>query len=171
MEKSPFRVLSQDELPIVRLAPDEWETYREIRLAALADSPSAFGSTLARERAFEEGVWRDRLAKNGIFVAFAEKKTAVAIAVGFPETPTMAQLVSMWVHPDWRRIRLGDRLVATVVEWARSEGFEAINVHVTVDNEAAQLLYAGSGFARTGVTQPVRPEEPWLLELEMRREL
>jgi hypothetical protein len=49
--------------PTVRkFAPDEWDLYRTLRLAALAESPDAFGSTLAHERARADSDWESRLS-------------------------------------------------------------------------------------------------------------
>ena len=43
---------------IVRVTGRDWRTLREVRLHALAEEPSAFGSTLERELAYEEHTWR-----------------------------------------------------------------------------------------------------------------
>ena len=45
---------------IRRVAPDEWQAFKSVRLAALAESPAAFGSTHEREAAFDDEVWRER---------------------------------------------------------------------------------------------------------------
>src|SRR5262249_1122094 len=47
-----------------RIQPEESLRLRALRLRALADAPLAFGSTLAREQAFADEVWRER-AKDG----------------------------------------------------------------------------------------------------------
>ena len=43
-----------------RIRADEALRLRAFRLRALADAPTAFGSTLAREEAFPESVWHER---------------------------------------------------------------------------------------------------------------
>ena len=38
----------------------DWKELREVRLRALADAPGAFASTLEREAAYPDDVWRQR---------------------------------------------------------------------------------------------------------------
>jgi len=45
---------------IRRIQADEWHRLRALRLQGLADAPMAFASTLAREEAFPDDVWRQR---------------------------------------------------------------------------------------------------------------
>ena len=44
-----------------RFLAEEWRTYKALRLGALADSPDAFGATLAGERIRSDAEWADRL--------------------------------------------------------------------------------------------------------------
>ncbi|KAF3764858.1 hypothetical protein M406DRAFT_70629 [Cryphonectria parasitica EP155] len=68
---------------VERIAKDEagiafyLQQYKPFRLLSLERDPSAFGSTLSREEAFDEGRWRDRLLnpQASTFVAREEDTT------------------------------------------------------------------------------------------------
>ena len=46
--------------------PDDWQTLRDIRLAALREAPYAFGSSYAREAPFTEEQWRGRISDRSV---------------------------------------------------------------------------------------------------------
>ncbi|MFJ9615549.1 GNAT family N-acetyltransferase [Streptomyces noursei] len=146
--------------PSVRpLEVEDWARYRTLRLAALADAPQAFGSTLEREQAFTQEQWRARLARRGQFVAEDGGEACGLIGV-VPEAPGIAQVVSMWVHPSARGRGTADLLLLTALRWAQDHGFPRVELWVTEGNAPAERLYARHGFQRTGRVQLVREGEP-----------
>jgi GNAT superfamily N-acetyltransferase len=151
-------------IEVVRLAPDDWATFRAIRLAALADAPTAFGSTLAREQLLGEADWRGKLASRAQFIA-RDGSDVLGTAGGYLDGD-QADLISMWVDPRARGRGVGGALVAQVIAYAREHGCRSIALRVTEGNATAERLYARFGFVRTGLVEPVRPDEP-LLEAEM----
>jgi GNAT superfamily N-acetyltransferase len=151
---------------IRRLAPAEWESYRRVRLRALESDPAAFSSTLEREAEFGEAQWRERLGRSGVFVAMSGAE-AIGLVGGIkaPDTDG-AELVSMWVAPDWRGTDVARLLIGSVREWAVQEGHARLSLWVVADNVRAEKAYVKQGFVRTGREQPVRVGEP-AMEFEM----
>ncbi|WP_433087826.1 GNAT family N-acetyltransferase [Dactylosporangium sp. CA-052675] len=160
-------------MDVRRLGPQDWALWRDVRLAALADSPRAFGSTLEREQAFDEDRWRAWLepAKGLKAVARESEGTAGIVGVWVPEDRDGAgELFSMWVHPAWRGRGAGDLLVTEAIAWAGERGLTALDLWVVGDNVAARRLYERHGFRPTGEAQPY-PPDPSVVEYVMRCEI
>ena len=154
---------------IARLAEEGWGVYRDVRLASLEDSPSAFGSKLADERQLTDAAWRARLAHRTQFVAWDEGHVVATVGSLAEEEGTI-ELVSMWVTPDARGTGVAGLLIDAVVADARDRGRGTIVLWVSEGNEPAERLYVRHGFARTGRVQPVDVDDPARgVELEMRR--
>ncbi|NJM00067.1 MAG: ribosomal protein S18-alanine N-acetyltransferase [Synechococcaceae cyanobacterium RM1_1_27] len=64
-----------------------------------------------------------------------------------------AHLISLAVHPDHRRQRLGSKLVAALLAQAWRQGSEWATLEVRSSNEAAQALYQRCGFQLLGRRQ------------------
>jgi GNAT superfamily N-acetyltransferase len=150
---------------------DEWELMRDVRLAALSEAPSAFGSTYAREAPFTEEQWRGRLSSRSVtFLAELPDGGEPVGLAGVYEEDGLADLVSMWVRPTARGLGVGQALVEAAADWAKGRGHDTLYLWVTETNPAALGLYERCGFIPTGERQPL-PSDPTLPEIRMRRAL
>ena len=60
-------------------------------------------------------------------------------------------LLGMGVHRDWRRQGLGERLLATALDWARSQpALDWVDLEVLSSNQPARRLYQRCGFSFAG---------------------
>jgi GNAT superfamily N-acetyltransferase len=165
------------DIVVRRVAPAEWQQYRQVRLAALAEAPFAFGSTLDREIGFDEQVWRRRLGSRGTFLAWVgEEPAGTATAVPDDQDDEFAvagawQLVGMWVDPLSRGRGVADLLVEAVADHARIAGATQLVLWVTEINHRARAFYERLGFRVTGARQLVRPDEPGRWEEQLIRPL
>ena len=130
------------------IGPDEWEIWKDQRLAALRKAPYAFSSKLADWENAPEQRWRDRLSIYGGYQVVASLQgTIVGMAGGFLlNEPEVAELVSMWVAPAARGRGVGDALVAAVEDWAYGIGATIIKLSVVENNYPARKLYLRNGF-------------------------
>jgi GNAT superfamily N-acetyltransferase len=159
-----------------RARADEWEALREIRLAALTDSPDAFGSMLAEERDADEARWRGWITGEGwagdvaTFIAEAPGPL-LGMATGYrpDDRPTTGWLFAMWVRPERRGEGIGRQLVTAVEEWAASLDIDELLLHVTDGNDGAVRFYASCGFVATSAAPEPLREGSDLVARTMRR--
>jgi GNAT superfamily N-acetyltransferase len=162
---------------IRRIKAEDGPRLRAIRLAALADAPAAFGSTLAEEQILPAEHWT-RYAQeaaasdtSAIFVAEEEARW-YGMVRGFVHEKyyDIVRIASMWVDPARRRSGVGAMLLKQVAAWAAERDARRLQLWVTETNHAARTLYARQGFVDTTHTKPL-PSNPALQEVLMVREL
>ena len=159
---------------IRRIRAGEGALLKRVRLSALADTPSAFGSTLEAEQAMTDEQWVGRAvagsdgALRTTFLA-EEDGEVVGLAGGYRPVPEsdVVELVSMWTAPGQRRRGTGRGLVEAVLGWAAATGANGVSLWVTEGNAAALGLYESCGFTLTGERQPL-PSDLSRIELRMR---
>jgi len=149
------------EVQVRRARPDEWATVRDVRLAAMADAPDAFASTLSREAGRTEPQWRSRIRDWPWFLAW-RAGTPAGLVAAVPDQaasgPSAAgrrgwHLVSMWVSPAARGHGVADLLVGAVLDHAEAVGAPRVTLWVAFGNARARALYHRMGFTATGRRQ------------------
>lgn len=142
----------------------DWEVLREIRLRALADSPDAFGGTLAQSLAQPESFWRGRASGEGPTVVVTDGERAVAMG-GIHLPPTgRAAVWGMWTDPQARGHGLGGHVLDHLIAWCRERGL-AVELRVVEGNPVARGLYTGRGFRPTGRREVLRDGSPTYAEV------
>jgi ribosomal protein S18 acetylase RimI-like enzyme len=163
-------------ISIVPVTASNVSLFREVRLRALQDSPGTFSSTYAGESKLTEADWLERTRRwngeTGIGFLAVDEGAGYGIVGCFlepaPRTQylTVAHLVSMWTAPTHRRLRVGEKLMNSAIDWARNRGATTLRLMVTSNNESAFRFYERMGFTRTGRTEPY-PNDPNVIEHEM----
>jgi len=143
-------------IELVRIGPEDWSEFREVRLASLSDSPSAFGSRHADWVEAAESRWRARLTDVAFTVVARRDGEPVGVASG-AESGQLVELISMWVAPSQRGTGLAGRLIEEVVAWATARG-QRTCLMVRDDNASAIRAYVRAGFIDHGVPEDW-PEE------------
>ena len=148
---------------IRRLGAHEWPTYRALRLRALADSPEAFGRTLAEEAERPDSFWSERLSaavESGLDLPLVAevKGKPVGLAWGRVKRSDtkVVNLYQMWVAPKHRGLGGGRTLLDTVIAWARTKEARCVELGVTFRDSPAMRLYTRAGFEPVGKPEPMR---------------
>jgi len=160
-----------------RIRPGDAEALRTVRLAALADTPGAFGSTHADEVTRPDSHWttvagdRSSGSSSANFLAMDGDRAAGIIGViRSDDALDVIELVSMWVEPLLRGSGVADRLVVEVLSFAAAAGVSNVELWVAVGNDRARRFYERHGFVGLDDFAPL-PSDPCANEQRMRRVL
>lgn len=154
----------------VALSPDDWRRWRALRLAALAEAPDAFGSTLAgwTGTGDHERRWRHRLTAVPHNLVLVRDGTDVGlVSLTAPGDGRPPELISLWVAPAVRGTGVADAAVDAVLALATA-AYAGTDVVLSVrkDNLRARALYARHGFVDAGPS----PDGPGELRMTHRPE-
>jgi RimJ/RimL family protein N-acetyltransferase len=137
-----------------RAEPEEWQRLRDVRLAALAESPEMFGSTLAKEQSFDEAEWRRRAERPATFLASREG-VDVGMA-GVYEFDDGWYVMGMWLAPATRGTGALEALVNACESVAQDAGAPTVTLGVMEDNPRGRRAYLRLGYDLTGAREHVR---------------
>jgi RimJ/RimL family protein N-acetyltransferase len=149
-------------IEVLVLSSGDWQLWRELRRAALADAPAAFGSTLQQWSGAgdTEQRWRARLESVALnLVLSVDGVPAGMVSATAPTSEGTVELLSLWVAPTARGRGVGDEAVDRVLTWAHSE-FPGSRVALSIKpgNQPARQLYQRHGFTDAGPS-PDAPDE------------
>jgi ribosomal protein S18 acetylase RimI-like enzyme len=161
-------------IALERITQQNASVFKAVRLRALRDTPSAFGSTHAKESQLADAEWAKRAGningESSVGFLAMDSGTACGIAACFLDQidATQAHLVSMWTAPTHRQQGVGRLLINEILVWARQRKVRTLRLMVVCNNEPAIRFYERLAFTRTGRTEPY-PNDPALIEYEMSR--
>ena len=144
-------------MEIRQLTVGDAAAYRTLRLSALEESPTAFGSSYAEEVDRPVAVVKRRFADehNHIFGAFTGDGELVGMVTlrrePYVKMAHKANIYAMYVAPEHRQQGAGRALMEAAIARAEELGVRQVNLTVTSTNEAAVALYEACGFERFGL--------------------
>lgn len=140
-------------ISIRRIHPGEGQLYKELRLASLIESPSAFSSTYESALGRSPESWNEQADGTAegkdrcTFIAFSDG-TSVGIAAIYRDNQKKEQgeILQVWISPDFRGSGVAGELVKAILQWSKENGFQRVLAKVTPGNDRALRFYEKCGF-------------------------
>lgn len=157
---------------------EDAERYRDLRLFALQESPTAFGGDYEISLNHPTSHWEGRLMAdaNGL-VVFTEQNTQLVGMTGIRRRDSIkakhsAIIWGVYVRPEWRGLHIAEGMIETCCGWADARGVNIAKLAVVTTNTSAIRCYERCGFTVYG-TEPraIYYEGQYYDELLMSRSL
>jgi GNAT superfamily N-acetyltransferase len=180
-KRSTERPVTSGTDPVVevrRVRPDEWQEVKQVRLAMLADTPSAFVTTIDEALAHDDQVWIERAAIGSVgdaqatvLAVGADGPVGMAVGLGKErfDVPVLV-IVSVFVAEPYRGTGVAEEIFNQLEAWGRSWGASNSTLWVEDGNDRALGFYRKIGY-RTTIDRAKLPNDSGLWETRMEKPL
>lgn len=151
---------SAEEIAIRHSVLTDVDSYRELRLEALKNHPTAFGADYAENLRKPPTYWLERLTiksdEQALF--FAEQNRQLISMTGIfrslsSKSRHAATIWGVYVKPAWRGQRIAEALIRACLSWAEQQNIVIVKLAVITGNLSAIRCYERCGFTTYG-TEP-----------------
>lgn len=167
-----------NDFQVVKLAPDEWQLYKQHRLEALLEEPRAFGSSYAEVLQRPDSHWQERLieAQSGIksWLLFAKENAQIIGMIGAfrAEESDVVEIISVYVTKAKRRLGVANALMAAILdEVGKDNAIRKVVIGVNAEQTAAVSLYQHFGFQIIGEKNGIMGDGMSYLSYVMEKEI
>lgn len=139
------------------LGSADWGAFKEIRLQAISDSPSAIWPTYDEEASRTPAEVQARIERSAVQVVFGAFSGRALIGIAGLRRDALAQVshkAMVWgvfVHPERRGEGIARQLLRQVMDFAREGNVLQLQLCVNAENAPAKMLYRSLGFKPFGL--------------------
>jgi len=140
-------------------APADVVQYRELRLFALQDVPTAFSADYQVNLNKPMSFWEGRLNFDEYGIIFLAEHAGNLIGMTSirqresPKTKHSAEIFAVYVRPEWRGLHIAEALIESCIQWAKAREVNTLKLGVMAANTSAVRCYERCGFKIYG-TEP-----------------
>jgi ribosomal protein S18 acetylase RimI-like enzyme len=156
----PSFTTARGEILVREANPGDAGQFRDLRLHALQDSPTAFSADYQRNLSHPTQHWEGMLSMHAdestIFLAEHGSQLIGMTGIARGNTPKTRHSATVWgvyVRPEWRGLHIAEALIHACLDWAGARKIVAARLGVTTTNTSAIRCYERCGFKITG-TEP-----------------
>ena len=132
--------------------------FRELRLGALRENPTAFGMDYQKATGYPDKYWEDMMNmdedESAIFLAVHDAQLIGMAGImrgRSPKTKHAAEIWGVYVSSEWRGLHIAEELIKSCTLWAEAHGIVIMRLAVVVTNQPAVRCYERCGFVTYGI--------------------
>lgn len=142
-------------MEIIKLSPEDWEKYKNIRLEALQKDGLAFGPSYEEEAKKKDEEWKATLEKDDSYLFFAEENgEIVGMAAAYQEEGEkvhhVAYVWGVYVREAFRGKGIGKKIMETLLGELKENNVVKANLNVNTIQSGAVKIYESLGFRIIG---------------------